>query len=409
VIVPDSTVQVRSSFATMDGGVAGSQLLLEPTLRFAVEGQGEVEICEPLALRVVAPIQASLDVQDGAIIGRDPKTVAVTVTSRSPTVLQGSFEVVQSADWTVAPATAFRYELRRPGQTVRQTLEIDLPEYASPGPYALKVRLLADGNDQGTLRTLLVRPVEWVVIGPFARPAPGTLLPPENGVNFDRWVRGADDRNVSWQLVSPSVYDVDGALDLDSVYEGRMGERCACAMTLFEAMDAETLHLETEGIERLHWNGVRLRMDETITVQRGRNTILLRTCSQGSSWRLSLRLTDATGDPVRTIDNDLSRLLDGFESIRTAPAATPPDAQRLVTVSFAAPEAHKVAVLGAFNAWVPIELDKSDNGTWQRDLLLTPGRYPYKLLVDGQLKPDPAAERFEPDGFGGRNSLLIVR
>jgi hypothetical protein len=68
-----------------------------------------------------------------------------------------------------------------------------------------------------------------------------------------------------------------------------------------------------------------------------------------------------------------------------------------------------VAVLGAFNAWVPVELDQTGNGDWRRDLLLKPGRYPYKLLVDGQLKPDPAAERFEPDGFGGRNSLLIVK
>ena len=71
--------------------------------------------------------------------------------------------------------------------------------------------------------------------------------------------------------------------------------------------------------------------------------------------------------------------------------------------------AQEVAVLGTFNAWVPVELQRQPDGTWQRELRLTPGRYAYKLLVDGRLRPDPEANSSEPDGFGGRNSLLIVR
>jgi len=409
VIAPDTTIQMRSSFTTLESGVAGTSLLLQPTLNFSLEGVGEIELCEPLAARIVAPIQASLDILGGAVIGRDAKTVAITVTSRTPAILQGTFEVLRSADWTVSPATAFAYELRRPGQTVRQTLEIELPAWASPGPYALKVRLTTDGRNQGTLRTTLVRPVEWVVIGPFAPPAAGAQLPPENGINFDRWVRGADGKSVSWQLVSPAAYDVDGALDFDALFEDRRANRCACAMTVLEAMDTETVRLDVEGAERLIWNGIRKREGEPLALQTGRNTLLLRSCSNGRTWRLRLRLTGESGDVIRTVDNDLSRLLEGFESIRTAPQATPEDAQRLVTVQFTGPEAREVAVLGSFNAWVPLELDKSGNGTWRRDLLLAPGRYPYKLLVDGQLKPDPKAERFEPDGFGGRNSLLIVK
>jgi hypothetical protein len=409
VILPDTTILLRSSFATLDRGHAGTMTLLEPTIRFALEGFGEVEISDPLAARIVAPIQASLDVLDGAVIGRDVKRVAITVTSRSPAILDGTFQLLQSADWTVSPATSFTYQLRRPGQTVRQTLEIQLPTYASPGPYRLNVRLVAAGQEQGTLRTTLIKPIEWVVIGPFAPPPSGSLLAPERGVNFDRWYTGDAGTSVSWQLAALSAYDVDGALDFDSLYEGRTSEQCACAFTVIEAMENETIQFDVQGAEHVQWNGIRLQPEAPVALQTGRNTLLLRACSQNGLWRLRLQLTNRHGETLHTIDNDLSRMLDGFEAIKTAPRTASTTAQRLVTVQFNAPEAREVAVLGAFNAWVPIELDKREDGSWRRELLLAPGRYPYKLLVDGQLKPDPAAVRFEPDGFGGRNSLLIVK
>ena len=106
--------------------------------------------------------------------------------------------------------------------------------------------------------------------------------------------------------------------------------------------------------------------------------------------------------------DDLVSLLDGFEAIRRGGAGQGA-ASRQVLVEYFNPNAREVKVLGSFNGWVPLDLKRSGAGNWTRDLLLPPGRYAYKLSVDGHLYLDPSARRSEPDGFGGQNSILIIR
>jgi 1,4-alpha-glucan branching enzyme len=83
-----------------------------------------------------------------------------------------------------------------------------------------------------------------------------------------------------------------------------------------------------------------------------------------------------------------------------------------VTVHFELtnPLAHKVYVAGTFNDWQPdqIELIPSGNGRWERDLMLEPGFYEYRLVVDGQWMPDPKADHTVLNQFGERNSVLTV-
>lgn len=48
-------------------------------------------------------------------------------------------------------------------------------------------------------------------------------------------------------------------------------------------------------------------------------------------------------------------------------------------------------------------------GTWLIELALPPGRYLYAFLVDGgEWQTDPGAVLFDDDGFGKKNSVLIV-
>ncbi len=49
-------------------------------------------------------------------------------------------------------------------------------------------------------------------------------------------------------------------------------------------------------------------------------------------------------------------------------------------------------------------------GIWEADVGgLAPGRYLYKILVDGShWRDDPANPRKAPDGFGGLNSVLTI-
>ena len=69
-----------------------------------------------------------------------------------------------------------------------------------------------------------------------------------------------------------------------------------------------------------------------------------------------------------------------------------------------------VAVAGSFNNWQPEkELhDKHGDGHYRCRLLLVPGEYQYKFLVDGEWRSDSENPDFVPNEFGSLNSILVV-
>ena len=74
-------------------------------------------------------------------------------------------------------------------------------------------------------------------------------------------------------------------------------------------------------------------------------------------------------------------------------------------------EAKRVYLVGDFNNWSPYGdpmKDPDGDGTWELFYPLAPGTYSYKFIVDGKWIPDPHNPLDEPDGFGGRNSLVKI-
>lgn len=75
-------------------------------------------------------------------------------------------------------------------------------------------------------------------------------------------------------------------------------------------------------------------------------------------------------------------------------------------------DARSVHLVGDFNDWNPTAdpmADENGDGEWSLFYPLAPGRYDYKFVVDGtRWIPDPTNGDHEPDGFGGRNSIVIV-
>jgi chromosome partitioning protein len=76
------------------------------------------------------------------------------------------------------------------------------------------------------------------------------------------------------------------------------------------------------------------------------------------------------------------------------------------------PRAKSVQIAGDFNNWQPskLPLEKiGESGVWQASMKLTPGRYRYRLVVDGQWQQDPYNEATELNPFGGYNSIVEVK
>jgi chromosome partitioning protein len=76
------------------------------------------------------------------------------------------------------------------------------------------------------------------------------------------------------------------------------------------------------------------------------------------------------------------------------------------------PRAQSVQIAGDFNNWQPEQhiMEKvGDTGAWQTQMKLGPGRYRYRLVVDGQWQQDPYNELTEMNPFGGFNSVVEIK
>jgi 1,4-alpha-glucan branching enzyme len=84
--------------------------------------------------------------------------------------------------------------------------------------------------------------------------------------------------------------------------------------------------------------------------------------------------------------------------------------RKRMTFKLVAPEAREVILLGDFNDWDKKKhfMKRDQNGIWSKIVMLAPGRYEYKFLLDGDWHNDPSNDQTVPNTFGTLNSVLIV-
>ena len=85
---------------------------------------------------------------------------------------------------------------------------------------------------------------------------------------------------------------------------------------------------------------------------------------------------------------------------------------RVIKFVLVAPQAAKVALVGDFNGWdadaTPAE--RQSDGSWTTFVQLFPGRHVYAFVLDGKIfMNDPAAPIAPDDGFGQKNSVVVVK
>lgn len=82
-----------------------------------------------------------------------------------------------------------------------------------------------------------------------------------------------------------------------------------------------------------------------------------------------------------------------------------------VRFELSAPTARTVSVAGSFNGWEvgALAMARDSSGLWSATAALPVGEHRYEFVVDGtRWVPDPTAHAQVDDGFGGRNSVIVV-
>lgn len=84
--------------------------------------------------------------------------------------------------------------------------------------------------------------------------------------------------------------------------------------------------------------------------------------------------------------------------------------RRRVEFQVMAEPGRKVAVAGTFNNWQPEKelVDKNGSGLYTGILMLEPGTYEYKLVIDGEWRLDENNPNFIPNDLGTLNSVVVV-
>jgi len=68
-----------------------------------------------------------------------------------------------------------------------------------------------------------------------------------------------------------------------------------------------------------------------------------------------------------------------------------------------------IIVKGSMNGWsTNRDFMEYTNGSWNITFLLNPGKYAYRLILDGEEKIDPQNDKTEDNGFGSLNSIFMV-
>ena len=163
----------------------------------------------------------------------------------------------------------------------------------------------------------------------------------------------------------------------------------------------ETIDLLPEGIELPTLERQRIRLNDMLP----RN---VRLTAEGMSRRAEEIKANAQRDLGISISPETHRAsveskLEEFYGVKQLPEG----------VLFVArhPGAHSVSVAGDFNGWQPEKTRmqcNGDPGIFKAIVPLTPGRYRYRLVVDGNWLADPHNVVTEPNEYGGVNSVVEV-
>jgi 1,4-alpha-glucan branching enzyme len=83
---------------------------------------------------------------------------------------------------------------------------------------------------------------------------------------------------------------------------------------------------------------------------------------------------------------------------------------RRVNFSLKAPLVKEVILMGDFNNWDAEShpMEKDENGVWKVSMKIPPGKYEYKLLVDGRWRLDSGNTQTVMNGFGTKNNVLTI-
>ena len=97
-----------------------------------------------------------------------------------------------------------------------------------------------------------------------------------------------------------------------------------------------------------------------------------------------------------------------METIQPVSERFPALEEQEIILTFFAPEAGVVTVVGDFNGWRPDATPLNNTGAGKWVVRLMHGQYEYRFVVDGRWSEDPRASQHVANPYGEFNSIVVV-
>ncbi len=308
-----------------------------------------------------------------------------------------------------------------PDDSAAVTLNVEIPTPCRPGVFPFTLKFLTGEREAGTIQASLFKPYQWAFLGAFAGGNLDKKFQPENGVvllnSYD-----AGKTKIQWTPVPASACGPRGDVSLRRLVQEPGVSYLYTVIAMAYETDIEA-RLVSTCPSALFVNGKRALANTSaggdstagvVHLHADKNHILIKVVGDANAT-VAFGLGDENDIAADEFNNDLAVLVEGFQELIARSQATdevPNEARRLVTFTYQDPEASAISVVGSFNGWSPEthRLQKTEDGRWELTLSLAPGRYSYRFLIDQKKQVlDPSTEMTEPDGYGGKNSVVVVK
>lgn len=374
-----------------------------------------VSVVDPLQLRVL-PLP-----RKGRVL-----SYRIEVSSQVQTAIPARVDVTVPLSFDTEPATS-RELVLEPG--ISETWDVALRPADADGPalHPIRFQLFDDQREVASTETVAAIPMRWLRLGPLKPRGDAPIdhvYDPDRSIDLAQRFQGVR-RTVGWNRLPSSRVATDGWVQLADANDPAGIHYIFTAFTTGSRESIVSLESNGPAVARVNgsiltrtpdWGG---RDEAEVSFDAGTNFLLVKVENRaGTPCHVRIDVRDIDGQPLRGVGNTLEQLLDQYayltrsrdgddEEDRTLGR----DSMRLVPFTFRADDAASVSVVGSFNGWSPTatRMVRREDGAWQVKVRLQPGRFEYKFAIDGSnWIPDPSNPEAVNDGFGGRNSVLVV-
>ena len=307
-----------------------------------------------------------------------------------------------------------------PEDTSAVKLHVEIPTPCRPGVFPFTLKFMTGEREAGTINASLFKPYQWAYLGPFPGGTLEKKFPPENGVALLSSYDGGK-RKIQWMPAPASACGPRGEVAMRRLVDAPGVSYLYTVVACANETDIEARLVSTSPAA-LFVNGRRALANTSaagdsttgvVHLHADKNHILIKVAGPPTAT-VSFGLGNDDNLAADEFDNNLAELVEGYQELLARVQSTdqtPREARRLVTFTYDDPSANAVSVVGSFNGWSPDthRLQKTADGHWEVTLSLAPGRYSYRFLIDQKKHVlDPSTPMTEPDGYGGKNSVVVV-